>query len=72
MMLLLFRISVQSSVGPLICPSGLQLIARLSNYWCTFNNGVYLSCFDRSVYSHCALCNKTWLMCRKAFFLFQQ
>ena len=36
--MMLFRISVQLSVKPLICPQGLQLPALLSNYQCTFTN----------------------------------
>ena len=31
---------------------------------------IQFDCFDRSVYSQCAQCNKTWLKFRKAFCLF--
>ena len=50
-MMLLFTISVQLSVEILICPRGMQLTVRLSNYRCTFNNRAYPTSigFNRSI-----------------------
>ena len=53
------------------CQRGLLLLARLSNPGVLlFNNRAYLTSLFISVYSQCALCNRTWLKFRKAFCLF--
>ena len=42
---------------------------QLPAYFYLIAGRIQLDCFDRSVYSHCALYNKTWLKFRKAFCL---
>ena len=73
-MTLLYRISVQLSVEPLIAtrsatPTSLE---QLPLYFYLIIRYIRLDCFDRSVTSQCALCNKTWIEFRKPFCLFQQ
>ena len=71
-MMPLFRISVQLSVEPLIVPRSVtpSLLEQLPLYFYLIIGRIQLDCFDRSVYSQYALCNKTWLKFRKAFCLF--
>ena len=46
-----------------------QALAITSVYLLNYR-AYQLDCFDRSVYSQCALCNKSWLKFREAFCLF--
>ena len=70
-MIVLFRISVQFESGTFNCPRGLQLpLEQLPVYFYLITVRIQLDCFDRSVYSQCVLCNKTWLKVRKAFVCF--
>ena len=48
----------------------LSTLEQLPVYFYLITWRIQLDCFDRSVYSQCALCNKTWLKFRKAFCLF--
>ena len=70
--MLIFRISVQLSVEHLIvhlvCNS--STLEQLPVYFYLITGRIQLDCFDGSVYSHCALCNRMWLKFRKAFCLF--
>ena len=70
-MTLLYRISVQLSVEPLIahavCNS--QFVEQLPWYFYLTIGRIQRDCFDMSAYAQCALCNKTWLKFRKAFCL---
>ena len=61
-MILFFRISVQLSVEPLIThtaatPSTFEQLSSV--YFYLITGRIQLDYFDRSVYSQCALCNKT-------------
>ena len=71
-MMLLFRISVQLSVEPLIAHASAtpSTSEQLPVYFYLITGRIQLYCFDRSVYSQCTLCNKTWLKFRKSFCLF--
>ena len=45
------------------CPGGLQLpFDQLSVYFYLITGRIQLDCFDRSVYSQCALHNKTFVL----------
>ena len=59
-MMMLFRISAQLNVGPLInCQRSVQLPARLNNYQRPNNyRRIQFDCFDRPACSQCALRNK--------------
>ena len=65
-MILLFRVCT-TEFGTFNCPRGLQLPTRLSNCY-LITGRIQLDCFDSSVYSQCALYNKTWLKFQKALF----
>ena len=69
--MLLFRISVQLSVEPLIAHAVCNSKhARAITSVLLLNYRVYpIDYVDRSVFSQCALCNKTWLKFRKGFCL---
>ena len=71
-MMLLFEVFVQLIVEPLIahvvCNS--QQLEQLRVCFYLNTGHIQLDCFDRSVYSQCALCNKTWLKFRNTFSLF--
>ena len=71
-MMLLFRISVQLSVEHLIAHAvcNFQNARAIASVLLYNNSRIQLDCFDRSAYSQCALCNRTWLKFRKAFCFF--
>ena len=74
-MMLLFTISVRLRVDPLIATESATAssLEQLPLYFFFKITGlIKLDCFDRSVYSKCALHNKTWLKFQKAFCLFLQ
>ena len=61
-MMLLFRVSVQLSVEPLISHAVSNSQHALSStkvYFYLIRGRIQLDCFDKLVYSQCALCNKT-------------
>ena len=49
---------------PSATPSTLE---QLPAHFYLIRGRIQLDCFDRHVYSQCALCNKTWLKFRKAY-----
>ena len=61
-MMLLFRISVQLSVEPLIAHVTSSTLEQLQ---VSFTGRIQLDC-----YCQCELCNRTWLKFRRAFCVF--
>ena len=72
-MMLLFtvpvQLSVKTSIVQAVCNS--QHISAITSVL-LLDYRVYPTCFNRSVYSQCALCNKKLPKFQKAFCLFQQ
>ena len=67
--MLFFRISVQLSMGPLMQSAIPSTLEQLPVYFYLITGRIQLDCFDRSVHSQCALCNKARLKIRQAFFV---
>ena len=65
-MMMFFRVSVQLSVEPMrsAAPSTTE---QLPVHFYLITVLTQLDCFDRSVHSQCALCDKTWLMLQNTF-----
>ena len=63
-----FRV-MSSFIQVVVSQNELQLFSRAEKLITLIIGRIQLDCFDMSAYSQCALCNKTWVKFRKAFFL---